>query len=68
MYKKVLENIQGVEIFAEISLIVFFVFFLLIIGWTLTLSKNYVSKMKHIPLDNNHESGNENNLNAGGVK
>ncbi|MBL8016269.1 MAG: CcoQ/FixQ family Cbb3-type cytochrome c oxidase assembly chaperone [Ignavibacteria bacterium] len=62
MYKQVLENIAGVEIYPVITLIMFFVFFLLILGWIFTLNKNYITRMENIPLDN------ENNTNAGGVK
>lgn len=62
MYKQVLENIAGVEIYPVITLIMFFVFFLLILGWIFTLNKKYITRMENIPLDN------ETNTNAGGVK
>ncbi|MBE2219840.1 MAG: CcoQ/FixQ family Cbb3-type cytochrome c oxidase assembly chaperone [Ignavibacteria bacterium] len=62
MYKQVLENIAGVEIYPVITLIMFFVFFLLILGWIFTLNKNYITRMENIPLDN------ETNTDAGGVK
>ncbi len=62
MYKQVLENIAGVEIYPVITLVIFFVFFLLILGWIFTLNKQYITRMENIPLDN------ENNTNAGGVK
>ncbi|KXK54421.1 MAG: cbb3-type cytochrome c oxidase subunit IV [Chlorobi bacterium OLB5] len=67
MYKKVLENITGIEIYPEISLIIFFVFFLLILGWIFTLNKSYIKKMENIPLDES-ETENKHSLNAGGVK
>ncbi len=62
MYRKVLENIAGVEIYPEITLIMFFVFFLLVLGWTFTLNKKYIKRMENIPLDN------ETKTDAGGVK
>ena len=62
MYRKVLENIAGVEIYPIITLIMFFVFFLLVLGWTFTLNKKYIKRMENIPLDN------ETNTDAGGVK
>lgn len=68
MYKKILENITGIEIYPEISLIIFFVFFLLVLGWVFTLNKNYIKRMENIPLDDAPVKDNENNLNAGGVK
>lgn len=68
MYKKVLENITGIEIYPEISLIIFFVFFLLILGWSFTLNKSFIKHMENIPLDEEPETKNEHNFNAGGVK
>lgn len=62
MYRKVLENIAGVEIYPIITLIMFFVFFLLVLGWIFTLNKKYITRMENIPLDN------ETNTDAGGVK
>ena len=60
--RKVLENIAGVEIYPIITLIMFFVFFLLVLGWIFTLNKKYITRMENIPLDN------ETNTDAGGVK
>ncbi len=68
MYKQVLEHITGVEIFPIISFIIFFVFFLLMLGWVLTLSKNYIRKMENIPLDEDSNSEKSHNLNAGGLQ
>jgi cell division septal protein FtsQ len=68
MYKEILKNISGVEIYPEISLIIFFVFFLAIVGWSLTLSKKYISRMENIPLEEDNITREENNINAGGVK
>ena len=65
MYKQVLQSISGVDTYAVIALIMFFLFFLLILVWEFTLSKKYVSQMKNIPLDDSKEV---NNFNAGGVK
>lgn len=67
MYKQVLEKIAGVEIFPVISLIIFFVLFLLILGWVLTLNKSYINKMGNIPLDDGNKDESD-NFNAGGVK
>lgn len=68
MYKQVLEQITNIEIYPVISLIIFFVFFLLVLGWILTLNKNYISKMENIPLEDDIEPNEKQNLNAGGVK
>ena len=68
MYKQVLQSISGVDTYAVIALIMFFLFFLLILGWVFTLNKKYVSQMENIPLDDSINSKEVNNLNAGGVK
>jgi cbb3-type cytochrome oxidase subunit 3 len=68
MYKQVLQSISGVETYAVIALIMFFLFFLLILGWVFTLNKKYINRMENIPLDDNINSKEVNNFNAGGVK
>ncbi|HMQ79940.1 MAG TPA: hypothetical protein PKE39_08660 [Ignavibacteria bacterium] len=68
MYKQVLQSISGIEIYPVIALIMFFLFFLLILGWIFTLNKKYISRMENIPLDDNINSKEVNNFNAGGVK
>ncbi|NOS85934.1 MAG: hypothetical protein HOP31_12390 [Ignavibacteria bacterium] len=68
MYKQVLQSISGVETYAIIALIMFFLFFLLILGWVFTLNKKYINQMENIPLDDNINSKEVNNFNAGGVK
>lgn len=47
-----LESIAGIEIYPMISLGIFFVFFLLLIVWALTVSKKHISEMKNIPFEN----------------
>ncbi len=68
MYKQVLQSITGIEVYPVIALIMFFLFFLLIVGWIFTLNKKYISRMENIPLDDNINSKEVNNFNAGGVK
>ncbi len=68
MDKQVLQNITGVEIYPVISLIIFIVFFLLVLGWIFTLSKSYITKMENLPLEDDSYNDTKNNLNAGGVK
>ncbi len=68
MYKQVLQSISGVDTYAVIALIMFFLFFLLILGWVFTLNKKYIKQMENIPLDDTENSHEVNNINAGGVK
>ncbi|MCX7876040.1 MAG: cbb3-type cytochrome c oxidase subunit 3 [Melioribacteraceae bacterium] len=41
-----------------ISLVVFFLSFVLLVFWTFTRKKNYLNHMKNLPLDNNIENKN----------
>ena len=68
MDKQVLQSIAGVDIYPVISLIIFFVFFLLVLGWIFTLNKSYITKMENLPLEDDSCSDAKNNLTAGGVK
>lgn len=61
MFKHYFEQIQNIEIWPIISLILFFVFFTFTMVWILFLDKKYIEKMKSLPFDEN-EDGNETNL------
>jgi cytochrome c oxidase cbb3-type subunit IV len=57
MYKNVLENINGIEVFPLISLVVFFIFFTVIVIWALKADKSYLNKMSKLPLEENTAAG-----------
>ncbi len=46
-----LENIDGVEIYPIISLLIFFTFFVLLFWWVLTAKKEYIDEVSNIPLE-----------------
>ena len=48
-----LESIDGVEIYPIISLLIFFIFFVLLFWWVFTARKDYIREVSNIPLDNN---------------
>ncbi len=48
-----LENIDGVAIYPLISLLVFFVFFVVLFWWVLTAKKSHIEEVSNIPLENN---------------
>ncbi len=52
-----LERIQGVEIYPIISLLIFFIFFVVMSYLVFNLDKGYINKMKNMPLedDNNDD-------------
>ncbi len=53
MFKHYFESIDGLEIYPIFSLIVFFIFFVLVFIWSMKADKNYLKKMEEIPLENN---------------
>lgn len=51
MFKHYFERIQGIEIYPIISLLIFFIFFVLLFAWVIRADKKYINKMKNLPLD-----------------
>ncbi|OUS10758.1 cytochrome C oxidase subunit IV [Nonlabens dokdonensis] len=45
-----LENIDGVEIYPIISLLIFFFFFTALFWWVFTAKKNHIEEVSNIPL------------------
>jgi len=54
-----LENIDGVEIYPIISLLIFFVFFAALFWWVFTAKKSHIAEVSNIPL--NDDTLNPNN-------
>lgn len=46
-----LESIDGVEIYPIISLLIFFVFFVGLTWWVLTMKKSDIKEISNLPLD-----------------
>jgi cytochrome c oxidase cbb3-type subunit IV len=51
MFKHYFESIQGIEIYPVISLLIFFIFFILLFAWVIKADKKYIDNMKNLPLD-----------------
>ncbi len=51
-----MESIEGIEIYPIISLLIFFIFFLVLFLWVFTAKKNYIETVSQIPLDNSNDS------------
>lgn len=47
-----LENIDGVQIYPLISLIIFVIFFIGLFWWVFTAKKSHIEEVSRIPLDN----------------
>ena len=50
--KNHMESITGIEIYPMISLLIFFIFFVVLFYWVFTAKKDYIRTVSNIPLDN----------------
>ncbi len=46
-----MENIEGIEIYPIISLIIFFSFFVVLFWWVFTSKKDYIDRVSNIPFE-----------------
>ena len=60
MYKDILQSIDNVAIWPVISFVIFFVFFLWLLWWAFSADKEFIQRMKELPMDGN---GNQNSAN-----
>jgi cytochrome c oxidase cbb3-type subunit IV len=51
MYKNILQSIDNIEMWPLISLIIFFLFFLVLLWHVFTTDKKFIHKMGQMPLD-----------------
>ncbi|GER58098.1 CcoQ/FixQ family Cbb3-type cytochrome c oxidase assembly chaperone [Patiriisocius marinus] len=54
-----LENIDGVEIYPMISLLIFFIFFTALFAWVFTAKKAHIIEVSNIPLEDDNTILNE---------
>jgi hypothetical protein len=57
MFRSVLESIDGVNIYPVISLVIFFIFFVVILFRTFKIDKNFIKRMSELPLEKEDSSG-----------
>lgn len=55
-----LENIDGVEVYPMVSLMIFFIFFLVLFFWVFTAKKTHIAEVSNIPLED--DTVTENNV------
>ncbi|MCS6972862.1 MAG: cbb3-type cytochrome c oxidase subunit 3 [Cyclobacteriaceae bacterium] len=53
MYKNVLQHIENVSIWPIISLVIFFLFFVIMLWYVFTEKRSFINYMKNLPLDEN---------------
>lgn len=51
MYKNVLQSIDNIAIWPVVSFVIFFVFFIVLLWWVFSVDKEFVNKMKAMPMD-----------------
>ena len=56
-----LSKIQGVELYPIISLLIFFIFFIVMAYFVFNLDKGYISDMKNMPLEEDENDSSVNN-------
>ena len=56
MYKNILQNIDNIEIWPVISFVIFFVFFIALLWWVFTRDKEFIAKMKSMPIQESDET------------
>ena len=54
--KHYMESISGIEIYPMISLLIFFVFFVILFWWVFTAKKEYIQKVSNLPFDNQNDT------------
>ncbi len=54
-----LENIDNVQIYPLISLMIFFIFFAVLLFWVVTAKKEHIEEVSNIPLENNNQNEEE---------
>lgn len=51
MYKNVLQSIDNIAIWPVISFVIFFLFFLCLLWWVLTVDKKLMKKLSEMPME-----------------
>ena len=51
MYKNVLQSIDNIAIWPIISFVIFFTFFLVLLWWVFSVDREFINKMKELPMD-----------------
>ena len=59
MFKHYFERIENVEVGPLISLVFFFLFFIIMVAWIFRLDKKFINKMKNLPLEEDNIKSNK---------
>ncbi|WP_350289240.1 CcoQ/FixQ family Cbb3-type cytochrome c oxidase assembly chaperone [uncultured Croceitalea sp.] len=53
--KNHMESMEGIATYPMISLLIFFLFFVILGLWVFTATKNHIKEMSNLPLDENNQ-------------
>lgn len=53
--KGYMETIAGIEIYPIISLLIFFIFFVVLFYWVFTAKKDYIKTVSNLPLEDQND-------------
>lgn len=56
MFKHYFEGVENIEVGPIISLVIFFVFFLVLLYWVFKVDKGFIKKMEDMPLNDGSEA------------
>jgi cytochrome c oxidase cbb3-type subunit 4 len=59
MYKNVLQSIDNVAIWPIVSFMIFFIFFVVLLWWVFSVDKQFINKMKALPMDGEPSESND---------
>jgi len=51
MYKNILQTIDNIAIWPVVSFVIFFIFFIVLLWWAFSADKEFINKMKALPID-----------------
>jgi cbb3-type cytochrome oxidase subunit 3 len=64
MFKQFLKVVEGADFYMITSLLIFFIFFILVGLYLLLLKKNHVKYMSNLPLDDEHKIDSSSDANS----
>ncbi|PIB27367.1 cytochrome C oxidase subunit IV [Maribacter sp. 4U21] len=53
--KGYMESIDGIATYPMLSLLIFFIFFVVLFAWVFTASKEYIKEVSELPLDQKNQ-------------
>ncbi|MCK9426853.1 MAG: cbb3-type cytochrome c oxidase subunit 3 [Ignavibacteriaceae bacterium] len=56
MFSNYLSSIEGISVFPVVSLLIFFLVFILMVIWIFRIDKSYVKQMENLPFDMEDEN------------